>query len=96
MDFKKKEILRSKLQEYADKNNPELVDFDNLNQKKYCINFSKVFNDLTVAITVHYLDFGQVYFTSLDVANQAIEMFKNDLMEYFTSKKQNTEVVYEG
>ena len=32
-------------------------------------------------------DFGQVYFTSKEIAEKALETFKDDLIRYFTSNK---------
>ena len=32
-------------------------------------------------------DFGQVYFTSKEIAEKALETFKDDLVRYFTSNK---------
>ena len=32
-------------------------------------------------------NFGQVYFTSKEIAEKALETFKDDLVRYFTSNK---------
>ena len=32
-------------------------------------------------------DFGQVYFTSKEIAEKALETFEDDLIRYFTSNK---------
>ena len=33
-------------------------------------------------------DFGQVYFTSKEIAEKALETFRHELIRYFTSNKQ--------
>ena len=47
--------------------------------------FSK---DMGIVIDKVYTlkDFGQVYFTSREIAEKALESFKDDLIRYFTSK----------
>ena len=58
----------------------------NDSSEKYMINYNKdkgIFIDRVYTLKI----FGQVYFTSKEIAEKALETFKNDLIRYFTSNK---------
>ena len=77
--------LHRQLELFALENNDTEITWD-INSEKYLINHSK---DMGIVIDKVYTlkDFGQVYFTSREIAEQALETFKNDLIRYFTSNK---------
>ena len=77
--------LHRQLELFALKNNDTEITWD-INSEKYLINHSK---DMGIVIDKVYTlkDFGQVYFTSREIAEKALETFKNDLIRYFTSNK---------
>ena len=77
--------LHRQLELFALENNDTEITWD-INSEKYLINYSK---DMGIVIDKVYTlkDFGQVYFTSKEVAEKAIETFKDDLIRYFTSNK---------
>ena len=77
--------LHRQLELFALENNDTEITWD-INSEKYLINYSK---DMGIVIDKVYTlkDFGQVYFTSREIAEKAIETFKNDLIRYFTSNK---------
>ena len=77
--------LHRQLELFALENNDTEITWD-INSEKYLINYSK---DMGIVIDKVYTlkDFGQVYFTSREIAEKALETFKNDLIRYFTSNK---------
>ena len=70
---------------FALKNNDTEIDWND-DSEKHTISYDRdggIFIDEVYSLK----DFGQVYFTSKEVAEKAIETFKDDLIRYFTSNK---------
>jgi len=81
-----KQILWRQLQRFADENNDGELNWKDKKGKKYCI--AKRDNDpIDVEEVTFYKDFGQVYFTSKEIAIRAIEEFEDELKEYFEVDK---------
>ena len=78
--------LHRQLELFALENNETEIDWNDDSSKKYIINYSE---EMGVFINRAYnlKDFGQVYFTSKEIAEKALETFKDDLVRYFTSNK---------
>ena len=72
---------------FALENNENEIDWNNTDKNKYYIYYSYDDNCLDVEDIYDYRDFGQVYFTSEEIAEKAIETFKYDLIRYFTSNR---------
>lgn len=82
IDFK--QTLFRKLQRFSDENGGSEIDW-NGNKRQYYI-FYNYFKDAFSVSSIGYLrDFGQVYFVSRAVAEKAIELFREDLIKYFTT-----------
>ena len=79
--------LHRNLELFALKNNENEIDWNNTDKNKYYIYYSYDDNCLDVEDIYDYRDFGQVYFTSEEIAEKAIETFKYDLIRYFTTNK---------
>ena len=79
--------LHRQLELFALENNENEIDWNNTDKNKYYIYYSYDDNCLDVADSYDYRDFGQVYFTSEEIAEKAIETFKYDLIRYFTSNR---------
>ena len=79
--------LHRKLELFALENNENEIDWNNTDKNKYYIYYSYDDNCLDVEDIYDYRDFGQVYFTSEEIAEKAIETFKYDLIRYFTSNR---------
>ena len=77
--------LHRQLELFALENNETEIDWND-SSEKYMINYSK---DKGIYIHMVYSlkGFGQVYFTSKEIADKALEAFKDDLIRYFTSNK---------
>ena len=77
--------LRRQLELFALEKNDTEIDWND-SSEKYMINYNKdkgIFIDRVYTLKI----FGQVYFTSKEIAEKALETFKNDLIRYFASNK---------
>lgn len=77
--------LMRELRRYAVEHRTSEVNWDNSDQKKYCIYYnhhSLSINDVTIMCMC-----GTVYFDTRSVAEQAIELFKNELVWYIEKYK---------
>ena len=77
--------LHRQLELFALENNDTEIDWNN-SSEKHIISYSRdggIFIDKVYSLK----DFGQIYFTSKEVAEKAIETFKDDLIRYFTNNK---------
>ena len=77
--------LHRQLELFALENNNTEIDW-NIHSEKYMINYGKKMG-LFIIEVYDLKDFGQVYFTSKEIAEKALETFKDDLIRYFTSNK---------
>ena len=77
--------LHRQLELFALENNVTEINWND-SSEKYMINYNKdkgIFIDRVYTLKI----FGQVYFTSKEIAEKALETFKDDLVRYFTSNK---------
>ena len=77
--------LHRQLELFALENNDTEINWND-SSEKYMINCNKdkgIFIDRVYTLKI----FGQVYFTSKEIAEKALETFKNDLIRYFKSNK---------
>ena len=79
-----KQTLFRKLQRFSDENGGNEIDL-NCDCHKFCIEYCS-YGKLLVSnrFSSTTRDFGQVYFTSREVAQQSIFLFHDDLIKYFT------------
>ena len=82
IDFK--QTLFRKLQRFSDENGGNEIDWNNYDQSKYVIYYRHDSCEFILDCFWYRRDFGQVYFVSREVAEQAIELFREDLIKYFT------------
>lgn len=75
-----------KLQRFSDENGGNKIDCSNGESCKYYIYYNYEEEELVVYGASHIRDFGQVYFETKELAEQAIELFREDLIKYFTHK----------
>ena len=78
--------LHRQLELFALENNDTEINWWNDSSKKYKINYSKNIG-MSIDKVYSLKDFGQVYFTSKEIAEKALETFEDDLIRYFTSNK---------
>lgn len=71
------------LQRYADTHNQEEIDWDNFNQKKWCISYDQECCQFSYVGACRFQHFGQVYFTSMELAERAIKELNLELKTYF-------------
>ena len=80
------EQLKYKLRRYAALNGgiPSLKDWQNQYRNKHYIFYDCDENKIYVCDTSDYKDFGQIYFKNKEACKKAIEIFKKELIWYFT------------
>ena len=79
-----KQRLFRKLQRFSDENGGNEIDWENTNQKKYCILYCHSFKELQSDFTWVRQNQGQIYFISKEIAEKAIMLFHDELIKYFT------------
>ena len=79
-----KQFLFRKLQRFSDENGGNEIDWKDPNQEKWMIRFDHKMKDLYVGANDYIQNFGQVYFVSKKITEQAIELFHDELIKYFT------------
>lgn len=79
-----KQRLFRKLQRFSDENGGNEIDWENTNQKKYCILYCHSFKELQSDFTWVRQNQGQIYFISKEIAEKAIMLFRDELIKYFT------------
>lgn len=78
-----KQTLFRKLQRFSDENGGNEVDWENDKQLKYYVYYDR--NEKELYIDYTWREYvGVPYFVSIATANQAIELFHDDLIKYFT------------
>ena len=81
-----KQTLFRKLQRFSDENGGNEIDYSRGScQHKWFIEYDKDEQLFSVSYYYDVRVFGTVYFCSKEVAQQAIELFKEDLIKYFTT-----------
>ncbi len=79
-----KQTLFRKLQRFSDENGGNEIDWNKGEQRKWMIRFDHGAKRLYVVLNTDIQNFGQVYFVSKKITEQAIELFHDELIKYFT------------
>ena len=82
IDFK--QTLFRKLQRFSDENGGNEIDWSDVNKRKFFIFYCSESKELDFFWNYTDKDFGHVYFISEKVVKQAIELFHDELIKYFT------------
>ena len=75
--------LLSRMQRWADIHNEEKIDWNDSEQRKYLIYYDYDDNKFCFTYVYYVRDLGQVYFISEEIANQCLEEFKEELLEFY-------------
>ena len=76
--------LMRQIRRYAVEHNEREIDWNNLEQEKYSIIYTIGSEQIRAYSSKLFREFGQIYFTSREIAEQAMEEFKDELLWYFT------------
>ena len=79
-----KQALFRKLQRFSDENGGSEIDWTHEGKRQYFISCDYDKGKFVIDSHLTFRDFGAVYFESYKVAEQALEMFEEDLIKYFT------------
>jgi hypothetical protein len=78
-----KQTLFRKLQRFADEYNECKIDWNDFSQRKYTIYYNCITKEFLIDNKRQYHHFGQVYFSSEEICQKAIDVFKEDLLKYY-------------
>ena len=78
-----KQTLFRKLQRFSDENGGNEIDWNDAHCK-YSIKYAYDDNNLFIGWNYDVKEVGVVYFVHEEIATQAIELFRDDLIKYFT------------
>ena len=79
-----KQMLFRKLQRFSDENGGSEIDWNDEKQRKYHVKYTHYSDKFIIDSHNSIQELGVVYFMSTEIANQAIELFHDDLIKYFT------------
>ena len=80
-----KQTLFRKLQRFSDENGGDKIDWKDEDQCKYHIKYTHYSNNIYVEGNHSLQEVGVVYFINEQITEQAIELFHDDLIKYFTT-----------
>ena len=81
-----KQTLFRRLQRFSDENGGLDINWNNC-EEKFCIYYNYEEDELDIGCNCFTREYGQVYFISEEVAKIAIELFRDELIKYFTQYK---------
>ena len=81
--------LMRKLRRFAVENRKADIDWTNENQDKYYLYYDCLNEEFFINSANSWRDFGQIYFDTKDIAELAMEKFKNELLWYFTEYRDS-------
>lgn len=76
--------LMRQLRRFAVKNRKSDIDWDDNTQNKHYLYYDYVNKEVFINSTSYWRTFGQIYFDTKETAQQALEIFKDELLWYFT------------
>lgn len=79
-----KQTLFRRMQRFSDENGGSEIDWVDGETAKYHIYFDYESESVVTCESWELRDFGQVYFKTEEIAEQAIKLFKEDLIKYYT------------
>lgn len=79
-----RQTLERKLMRFSAEHEGDKIDLKNSDLTKFYIYYDNDINNLKISSFYTCYDIGIIYFYSKEIAEQAIEEFKDDLIKYFT------------
>ena len=81
--------LMRQLRRFAVENRKSDIDWTNYNQDKYRLYYDYLDEEFFIDSNMRYRDFGQIYFDTEETAKLAVEIFKDELLWYFTKYRDS-------
>ena len=81
--------LMRQLRRFAVENRKSDIDWTNENQDKYRLCYDYLDEEFFIVSNMSYRDFGQIYFDTEETAKLAVEIFKDELLWYFTKYRDS-------
>ena len=77
------------LRRFAVEHREKDIDWIDGNQNKYFLRYDYLNKKIYVGFISSWRDFGQIYFDTKEMAELAVEAFKNELLWYFTEYRDS-------
>ena len=81
--------LMRQLRRFAVENRKVDIDWTNANQNKHYLYYDYVNKEFFINSTSYWRTFGQIYFDTKETAQRALEIFKDELLWYFTKYRDS-------
>lgn len=81
--------LMRQLRRFAVENRKDNINWTNASQHKYFLRYDYLNKKIYVGFISSWRDFGQIYFDTKEMAELAIEKFKDELLWYFTEYRDS-------
>ena len=81
--------LMRKLRRFAVENRKDNINWENRGQDKYYLGYEYSNKKIYIGSIQSFRDFGQIYFDTKETAQLAIEIFKDELLWYFTEYRDS-------
>lgn len=81
--------LMRQLRRFAVENRKDNINWENRGQDKYHLYYDYLDEEFFINSNMRYRDFGQIYFDTEETAKLAVEIFKDELLWYFTKYRDS-------
>lgn len=81
--------LMRQLRRFAVENRKVDIDWTNANQNKHYLYYDYINKEFFINSTSYWRTFGQIYFDTKETAQRALEIFKDELLWYFTKYRDS-------
>ena len=78
-----KQLMERKLLAFKDEFDNEILDWNDKHKIKYYLFYNKRYKEIETNFNYEYKQQGAIYFSSKEIAEKCIEMYKDDLIKYF-------------
>ena len=78
-----KQLMERKLLAFKDEFDNEILDWNDKHKIKYYLFYNETDKEIEINFNYEYKQQGSIYFSSKEIAEKCIEMYKDDLIKYF-------------
>ena len=78
-----KQLMERKLLAFKDEFDNEILDWNDKHKIKYYLFYNKRYKEIEINFNYEYKQQGSIFFSSKEIAEKCIEMYKEDLIKYF-------------
>ena len=78
-----KQLMERKLLKFKEEYDNVNLDWDDKDKIKYRLSYNEIDKEIETSSNYNYKQQGSIYFSSREIAEKCIEMYKDDLIKYF-------------